>query len=297
MRHRVRGRKLGRNASHRKAMFRNMAVSLIRSTSPDEDEVNVPKVPGRIVTTLPKAKELRPMVEKLVTLGRKGAAIEKAASELASGAERNSAEWKKWRESDKWNQWNQAMAPAVACRRRAFAILRDHEAVNILFSDLAQKFEDRPGGYTRVIRLAEVRLGDGGQKAFIEFVGERDRVKTKKRSKPVVEDAPASPKAKADTEEAPKSPKGIGFDDLKVVEGIGPKCADALKAAGIANWKDLADSTPEKITEILTAAEGNFSGQVPTTWPEQAAMAVAGEWDKLEKWQDELDGGKPVEDA
>ena len=94
-----------------------------------------------------------------------------------------------------------------------------------------------------------------------------------------------------------KSPKGLGPDDLKVVEGIGFKCEDALKAAGIGTWKDLADSTPEKITEILTAAEGNFGGQVPTTWPEQAAMAVAGDWEKLEKWQDELDGGKPVEDA
>ena len=98
-----------------------------------------------------------------------------------------------------------------------------------------------------------------------------------------------------DREETPKSPKGIAFDDLKVVEGIGPKCEEALKAAGIATWKELSESTPEKITEILTAAEGNFGGQVPTTWPEQASMAVAGEWDKLEKWQDELDGGKPVE--
>ena len=94
-----------------------------------------------------------------------------------------------------------------------------------------------------------------------------------------------------------RQPKGLGFDDLKVVEGIGPKCEEALKAAGIDTWKALADSTPEKITEILTAAEGNFGGQVPTTWPEQAAMAVAGDWDKLEKWQDELDGGKPVDNA
>jgi large subunit ribosomal protein L17 len=169
-----------------------MAISLIRSVSVDEDDPQRPKVPGRVVTTLPKAKELRPFVEKLVTLGRKGAALEKAAEQFASGSERNSADWKKWRDSDKWNQWNQAIAPAVACRRRAFAMLRDHEAVQILFDDLADRFEDRPGGYTRVVRLAEVRLGDGGQKAFIEFVGERDRVKSKKRSRPVVEDEAAS---------------------------------------------------------------------------------------------------------
>jgi len=112
---------------------------------------------------------------------------------------------------------------------------------------------------------------------------------------PAVEEKPAEEKpaeaASADAE--PKSPKGLGVDDLKVVEGIGPKCEEALKAAGIATWKDLAASTPEKITEILAEAEGNFAGQVPTTWPKQAEMAVAGDWDKLEKWQDELDGGKP----
>ncbi|MFK7821146.1 MAG: bL17 family ribosomal protein [Planctomycetaceae bacterium] len=199
MRHRVRGRKLGRNASHRKAMFRNMAVSLIRSVSVDEDDPQRPRVPGRVVTTLPKAKELRPFVEKLITLGRKGAALEKAAEQYASGSDRNSADWKKWRESDKWNQWNQAIAPAVACRRRAFAMLRDHEAVQILFDELAGRFEDRPGGYTRVVRLAAVRLGDGGQKAFIEFVGERDRVKSKKRNRPVVEDE-VTPSKPADEE-------------------------------------------------------------------------------------------------
>lgn len=188
MRHRIRGRKLGRNASHRKAMFRNMAVSLIRSLGADGDEPNTPRVPGRIVTTLPKAKELRPFVEKLVTLGRKGAAIEEEAQQYESGAEKNTAEWKQWRESDGWRQWSKAIAPAVACRRRAFAMLRDHEAVQILFDELAERFADRPGGYTRVVRLAEVRLGDAGQKAFIEFVGERDRVKTRTRTRPAVEE-------------------------------------------------------------------------------------------------------------
>ena len=108
------------------------------------------------------------------------------------------------------------------------------------------------------------------------------------------EEAPAEEAAPAKEAEAElKSPKGLGVDDLKVVEGIGPKCEEALKAAGIATWKELSESTPEKITEILTAAEGNFAGQVPDTWPEQAKMACAAEWDKLEKWQDELDGGKP----
>ena len=178
MRHRMRGRKLGRNASHRKAMFRNMACSLIRSLRTDEDDPQSPKVAGRIVTTLPKAKELRPYVEKLVTLARKAVEHEERAAELGTSADRNSTEWKTWRESTQWNDWNQAMAPALAYRRRAFAILRDNEAVDILFDELAERFRDRPGGYTRVIRLAGVRLGDAGQKAMIEFVGEHDRIQT-----------------------------------------------------------------------------------------------------------------------
>ncbi len=187
MRHRVRGRKLGRNASHRKAMFRNMAVSLIKTVRRDEDEQEgQPKVAGRIVTTVPKAKELRPFVEKLITMAKKASIIEAEAQALGSSADRNSPEWKAWRTSEDWNRWNQAVAPAVALRRRAFAALRDREALDILFSDLADRFADRSGGYTRVVRLATRRLGDAGEQALIEFVGERDRTK-QKRSAPVVE--------------------------------------------------------------------------------------------------------------
>jgi large subunit ribosomal protein L17 len=187
MRHRKAGRKLGRNASHRKALYRNMASHLIRSVRIDEDDEQKPKVPGRIVTTLAKAKELRPYVEKLITMAVRASEHEKGAEEFYTNAERNSAEWKKWRESEQWNRWNQAIAPAVALRRRAFAILRDKRAVDVLFLELAERFADRPGGYTRVVRLAEVRLGDAGRKAIIEFTGERDRTKTgRRRTAPVV---------------------------------------------------------------------------------------------------------------
>lgn len=187
MRHRVRGRTLGRNASHRHAMFRNMAVSLITSVRPGEGE-GAPKVAGRVITTLEKAKELRPIVEKLVTLARKSLAHEAAAKEFATTAERNSDAWKKWRQSDEWQKWVKAIAPAVALRRRAFAELRDKQAVEILFADLGPRFADRQGGYTRIVRLAEFRLGDAGRKALIEFVGENDRVKQRTRQAPVVKD-------------------------------------------------------------------------------------------------------------
>ena len=117
MRHRVAGKKLGRTTSHRIAMTRNMAASLI------EHE--------RIVTTVQKAKNVKPFVEKLVTLGKD---------------------------------------PAQHNRRRAFAKLRNKDAVQKLFDVLGPRFKERPGGYCRVLKLSKPRLGDNGQRAILEFV-------------------------------------------------------------------------------------------------------------------------------
>ena len=117
MRHRVKGYKLGRTAAHRTAMTRNMMVSLI-----DHE---------RITTTVPKAKHLRPKIEKLVTLAKKD---------------------------------------TQANRRRAFSKLRDKEAVIKLFGVLGPRFNERPGGYCRILKLSKPRLGDAGEQAIIEFV-------------------------------------------------------------------------------------------------------------------------------
>ncbi len=170
-----------------------MSTSLILTLRPEEDAANKPKVQGRIITTVEKAKELRPMVEKLITMAKKARIHEDAAAQFATSAERNSVEWKEWRKSDRWQQWAKAIAPAVAFRRRAFAALRDKDALDILFTDLATRFRDREGGYTRIVRLAEFRLGDAGRKAILEFVGENDRVKTRKRQAPVVKQEEAAP--------------------------------------------------------------------------------------------------------
>lgn len=117
MRHRVAGKKLGRTTSHRQAMMRNMTVSLI------EHE--------RIVTTIQKAKAVKPFVEKLVTLSKEA---------------------------------------TMHNRRRAFAKVRSREAVQKLFDVLGPRFQERPGGYCRVLRLSKPRLGDNGERAILEFV-------------------------------------------------------------------------------------------------------------------------------
>ncbi len=191
MRHRRKGRVLGRNPSHQRALLRNLASSLLLTERDAEFDENAPKVKGRIITTVSKAKEVRPLVEKCITIARRALASIEAAAEHESTAERGSQEWKSWRASDKWQAWNQAIAPSITARRRCVTLLGNKEAVQILFEDIAPRFADRPGGYTRIIRLAKPRLGDAGQQAILEFVGVHDRV-TEKSEKPAFDDATES---------------------------------------------------------------------------------------------------------
>lgn len=116
MRHRVQGRKLGRTSAHRKALFRNQLTALFTHE--------------RIITTVSKAKELRPIAERMVTIARTG---------------------------------------TLAARRRVATMVQDKEIAKRLFDEIAPRFADRPGGYTRIMRLGR-RHGDNAELAIIEFV-------------------------------------------------------------------------------------------------------------------------------
>lgn len=180
MRHMRHGRVLGRSPAHRKALFKNLVSALFLTEEVFEDKSlvpNAPKVAGRIITTIEKAKEIRPLVEKCITIAKKGLAAEAEATKYATSADRGTDEYKKWRKSPDWKQWASARAPGVNARRRVYQLIGDKKATNILFTVIAPRFEDRNGGYTRILRLAKPRLGDAGTRAILEFVGKNDRAK------------------------------------------------------------------------------------------------------------------------
>ncbi len=115
------------------------------------------------------------MVEKCITIARRSLPHAEEAEQYAAGAERGSEAWKEWRASDQWQKWCAARAPVVAARRRVLRLLGDKQAVQVLFDEVAPRFADRNGGYTRILKLAQPRLGDAGERAILEFVGVRDR--------------------------------------------------------------------------------------------------------------------------
>ena len=116
MRHQRSGRKLGRDSAHRKALYANLTASLIEH--------------GRIKTTVAKAKEVRPVAEEMITLGRRG---------------------------------------DVPARRQALKFLRSQDVVHKLFSEVGPRFSDRPGGYSRIVKLGP-RQGDAAEMAYLELV-------------------------------------------------------------------------------------------------------------------------------
>jgi large subunit ribosomal protein L17 len=142
MRHHRKGKKLGRDSAHRKALYSNLAGAVIEH--------------GRIKTTLAKAKAVQGIAEQMITLGRRG---------------------------------------DLAARRQALAYLRSNDVVTMLFSDVAPRFTDRPGGYTRIVKIGP-RAGDSAEMAYLEFV---DYVPPAPRPKRIRQEEPEE----AELEEAP----------------------------------------------------------------------------------------------
>ncbi|WP_379952741.1 50S ribosomal protein L21 [Dokdonia sp. R78006] len=136
------------------------------------------------------------------------------------------------------------------------------------------------------------RVKNGHRQSLTEIVIESIATSGAKKAAPKKEEKKAEPKAAAPVKEtAPKATakKSSKADDLKKVEGIGPKIAETLVEAGISTFAQLAKTDAAKISEIIAGVRGNH---VTDTWPAQAQLAADGKWDELKKWQDELDGGK-----
>src|SRR3989304_3323612 len=104
MRHKKRGRKLGRNPSHQRALLRNLASALLLTERDAEGEDNAPKIKGRIITTIQKAKEVRPLVEQCITIARNALPWQEKAQTLATDADRHSDQWRSWRDSQDWQE-------------------------------------------------------------------------------------------------------------------------------------------------------------------------------------------------
>lgn len=157
MRHKVAGFKLGRTTSHRRSLLRNMVTSLIMEE--------------RIETTVPKAKALRPSIEKMITLAKRG---------------------------------------DLAARRQAASYVMTDEAVKKLFDTLGPRFGDRQGGYTRIIRSAWQK-GDGADKAFIELLGSEKLIdeKRQKRAEARAKKAEETRKAMEEAEAQQKAQAGV----------------------------------------------------------------------------------------
>ena len=166
MRHKVAGYKLGRTTSHRRSLLRNMVTSLI--------------IEERIETTVPKAKALRPTIEKMITLGKRG---------------------------------------DLAARRQAAAYIMTDEAIRKLFDTIGPRFGDRNGGYTRIVRTSWQK-GDGADKAFIELLGSEKLLdeKREKRAEARAKKAEETKKAMEEAEAQQKAEAGIEAESAEKEE-------------------------------------------------------------------------------
>jgi large subunit ribosomal protein L17 len=167
MRHQRAGKKLGRDAAHRKALYSNLAGALIEH--------------GRIKTTVTKAKAVKPLAEQMITLGRRG---------------------------------------DLHARRQATAFLRSRDVVHHLFAEVAPRFKDRPGGYTRIVKLGP-RPGDSAEMVYLELVDEEYVAQLREERQTAVAEIPAeaeeeAPETEEELVESPEGEEPEGVSDTDV---------------------------------------------------------------------------------
>jgi len=240
MRHRVDHRKLGRTAAHRKALMRSMVTSLFQTE--------------RITTTGPKAKEARRVAERLITRAKKGYRAHQEGQSLKS--------------SGKDAEAQRMQATALAHWRQAGRFVRSTTVLRKLFDELAPHFMERNGGYTRIIRLPETRVGDNARLVLLELVdtevtkkplirGTREEASAEETKPVKARKAKAKSKAKADdagadaAEEKPKKKKAAAPREKKAKSGDkdkqakGKKDADKGKSSAGKKTGSKAKATPK----------------------------------------------------
>lgn len=287
MRHGNKVNHLGRKTAHRKALLMNLSNALI--------------LHKRITTTVAKAKELRKHIEPLI---------------------------------------NKTKVDTTHNRRILFSYLQDKESIKELFGVIADKVANRPGGYTRIIKLG-FRKGDAADIAMIELVdfneiyvkeakaatgktrrgrakksatAEDTKIDTSTNNDELVEDVTevenvteaTEEVAQVATEEAADVANIVSedvsevaapenADDLKIIEGIGPKIEELLNAKGIFTFAQVVDTPAADIKAILEEAGSNFATHDPGTWGEQAALLRDGKMEEFNALVEELKGGKRVD--
>ena len=223
MRHKRIGRKLGVTTKHRKSMLRNMVTDLFRNE--------------RLKTTDTRAKEIRRVAEKMITLAKDG---------------------------------------SLHKRRLAGAYVRDKEVLKKLFDELAEKFKDRPGGYTRITKLG-FRKGDNTPISIIELVEEEYKAKKKKKAAPKKKTAP---KAKVDSAKA-KSSKKESAEELGLIE------EEERKAATAETAEDVVEQEAAVVEEV--EAKEAPAEEPKASEAEEAFEAKTKEEDKIEAKAEEVE--------
>lgn len=291
MRHGNKINHLGRKTAHRKALLMNLSNALI--------------LHKRITTTVAKAKELRKHIEPLL---------------------------------------NKTKLDTTHNRRILFSYLQDKESIKELFGVIADKIANRPGGYTRIIKLG-FRKGDAADIAMIELVDfntvynatpaeasgkkksrragakKATEVKIETETENLVEDVESTDVVETETtatEQVNETPAEVetaeesaapvleevaavseeaasAADDLKIIEGIGPKIEELLHAKGITTFAQVVETSADDIRAILEEAGPNFSIHDPATWAEQATLLRDGKMDEFNALAEELKGGKRVD--